>query len=68
MKTVSYAKVGLSKALAAGWVEIDKNDKSLVKRKVASIIDTPQIHLMNLSEVPENIKKEYKKRKFLQEV
>ncbi|XP_033214158.1 phenylalanine--tRNA ligase alpha subunit [Belonocnema kinseyi] len=68
MKTVTYAKVGLSKALAAGWVEIDKNDKSVVKRKVASIIDTPQVHLMNLSEVPENIKKEYKKRKFLQEV
>lgn len=68
MKTVPYAKVGLSKALAAGWVEIDKNDKSLVKRKVPSIVDTAQNHLMNLTEVAENIKKEYKKRKFLQEV
>ena len=68
MKTVPYAKVGLSKALAAGWVEIDKNDKTLIKRKAASITDTAQNHLMNLSEVAEPIKKEYKKRKFLQEV
>lgn len=68
MKIVPYAKVGLSKALAAGWIEIDKNNKSLIKKKVSSIIDVAQNHLMNLTDAPDNIKQDYKKRKLLQQV
>ncbi|XP_043678483.1 phenylalanine--tRNA ligase alpha subunit [Vespula pensylvanica] len=66
--SVPFAKIGFSKALAAGWIKLDKSDSTTIVRKaVPSITDTIQIHLKNLDSMPENIKKEYKKRKFLQE-
>lgn len=68
MKIVPFAKVGVSKALAAGWIEIDKNNKSLIKKKVSSIIDVAQNHLMNIIDVPDNVKQDYKKRKLLQQM
>lgn len=69
MKSSPYAKVGFSKAMVAGWIELDKSgDVPIVRKKVPSIIDTIQIHLKNLTNVPENVKAEYKKRKLLQEV
>ncbi|XP_012522681.2 phenylalanine--tRNA ligase alpha subunit isoform X2 [Monomorium pharaonis] len=64
-----YAKVGFSKAMVAGWITLDKSgDVPIVRKKVLSIVDTVQTHLKNLTSVPENVKVEYKKRKFLQEV
>lgn len=69
MKSSPYAKVGFSKAMVAGWIELDKSgDVPIVRKRVPSIIDTIQIHLKNLTNVPENVKAEYKKRKLLQEV
>ncbi|KAI4485579.1 hypothetical protein M0802_012701 [Mischocyttarus mexicanus] len=67
--SVPYAKIGFSKALAAGWIKLDKsNNVTIVKKALPSITDTIQMHLKNLDSIPENIKKEYKKRKFLQEI
>lgn len=69
IKTVPFAKVGFSKAMVAGWIELDKvKSRPIVRKKVPFILDTVQIHLENLSSIPENIKIEYKKRKLLQEV
>lgn len=66
--SVPFAKIGFSKALAAGWIKLDKSDSTTIVRKaVPSITDTVQMHLKSLDSIPENIKKEYKKRKFLQE-
>ncbi|KYM94525.1 PREDICTED: phenylalanine--tRNA ligase alpha subunit isoform X2 [Cyphomyrmex costatus] len=69
IKSCPYAKVGFSKAMVAGWIELDKSGNvPTVRKKAPSIIDIIQIHLKNLSNVPENVKAEYKKRKLLQEV
>lgn len=69
MRSVPFAKIGFSKALVAGWIKLDKaNGTTLVKKAVPSITDTTQKHLKNLDDIPENIKKEYKKRKLLQEI
>lgn len=69
VKSSPYAKVGFSKAMVAGWIELDKSgDVPTVRRKIPSIVDVIQTHLKNLTNVPENIKAEYKKRKLLQEV
>ncbi|XP_047363765.1 phenylalanine--tRNA ligase alpha subunit isoform X2 [Vespa velutina] len=66
--SVPFAKIGFSKALAAGWIKLDKsNSTTIVRKAVPSITDTVQLHLKDLDSIPENIKKEYKKRKFLQE-
>jgi len=67
-------KVGFSKAMSAGWILVDKSsDKPLVKRKIPEIVDTVQIHLKGIangdvSQLTDNLKQEYKKRKLLQEV
>ncbi|XP_015187509.1 PREDICTED: phenylalanine--tRNA ligase alpha subunit isoform X1 [Polistes dominula] len=67
--SVPFAKIGFSKALAAGWIKLDKsNDTTIVRKAVPSITDTVQVHLKNLDSIPDNVKKEYKKRKFLQEI
>lgn len=69
MKTVPNAKVGFSKALVAGWIELDKSGGTpLVRRKVPTISDTTQLHLNDIANIPENLKTDYKKRKLLQEV
>lgn len=69
MKTVQYAKVGFSKALAAGWIKIDKtNGKSIVTKNQSTIKDTTQIDLKNIDKLDDNTKANYKKRKLLQEI
>ncbi|KYM79418.1 putative phenylalanyl-tRNA synthetase alpha chain [Atta colombica] len=69
IKSSPYAKVGFSKAMVIGWIGLDKSGNiPTVRKKVPSIIDSLQIHLKNLTNVPENLKAEYKKRKLLQEV
>ena len=69
IKSSPYAKVGFSKAMVLGWIELDKSGNiPTVRKKASSIIDIIQIHLKNLTNVPENVKAEYKKRKLLQEV
>ncbi|RLU25312.1 hypothetical protein DMN91_001468 [Ooceraea biroi] len=69
MKSVPYVKVGFSKAMVAGWIELDKTGSTpIVRKKVSSIEDTIRTHLKDLANIPENIKTEYKKRKLLQEV
>ncbi|XP_011638356.1 phenylalanine--tRNA ligase alpha subunit isoform X1 [Pogonomyrmex barbatus] len=69
MKSGPYAKVGFSKAMNAGWIELDKSkDTPIVRKKVSSIVDTIQTHLKNIENIPDNVKMEYKKRKLLQEV
>ena len=68
MKSVPYVKVGFSKAMVAGWIELDKNGSiPIVRKKVPFIVDTIQIHLKDLANTPENVKTEYKKRKLLQD-
>lgn len=67
-------KVGFSKAMSCGWILLDKKgEPPLVKRKIAEIVDIVQNHLIsieagNLSEITDNLKQEYKKRKLIQEV
>ncbi|KAJ8719248.1 hypothetical protein PYW07_016804 [Mythimna separata] len=73
MKTVPNAKVGFSKAMSAGWIFIDKSAGApLVKRKVDTITDVVQEHLIEvrkgIDNIPDNIRNDYKKRKLLQEV
>lgn len=67
------AKVGFSKAMSAGWILVDRSgDKPMVKRQLPKIVDTVQTHLKqvankDLSQLDNNLKQEYKKRKLLQE-
>lgn len=69
MKSVPYAKVGFSKAMVAGWINFNKSGNSpVVRKKVPFVVDTIQTYLKNISNIPETIKTEYKKRKLLQEV
>ncbi|KAH9635095.1 hypothetical protein HF086_000816 [Spodoptera exigua] len=73
MKTVPNAKVGFSKAMSAGWIYLDKSGGApLVKRKVDTINDTVQEHLIELKKgidnLTTNVRNDYKKRKLLQEV
>lgn len=69
MKSVPYAKVGFSKAMVAGWIELDKSrDTPIVRKKIPSIVDTIQVHLKDLENIPENVKTEYKKRKLVQDM
>ncbi|XP_076624115.1 phenylalanine--tRNA ligase alpha subunit isoform X1 [Colletes latitarsis] len=69
MQSVPFAKVGFSKALLAGWIEIDKTSgTAIVKKKVSSIEDTTQIHLKDLTNLTDRLRSDYKKRKLIQEV
>lgn len=60
--------------MAQGWCFVDKSgEKPLVKRKVETIVDSVQEHLIAFTkglghDVPETLRNEYKKRKLLQEV
>lgn len=65
---VPFAKVGLSKALAATWVElIKRNGETIIKKKVPSITDIVQTHMRDLQTLSDDSKKEYKKRKLIKE-
>lgn len=71
-QTSPNAKVGFSKAMAQGWIVVDKSGaKPLIKRKVDSIVDGVQEHLKQISsgaaEISDAIRNDYKKRKLLQE-
>ncbi|CAG9787021.1 unnamed protein product [Diatraea saccharalis] len=73
LKSGPNAKVGFSKAMSSGWILIDKSGGApLVKRKVETITDTVQEHLIEIKKgidnLPANIRNDYKKRKLLQEV
>jgi len=60
--------------MSCGWIKITRQGKdSFVTRKVDSISDTVQEHLRHIqdgrtSQVGEEQKQEYRKRKLLQEV
>ncbi|CAH1959636.1 unnamed protein product [Acanthoscelides obtectus] len=68
------AKIGFSKAMSAGWVQVDKScTPPLVKKKVPEIVDTVQEHMRkimkgDISNITDKEKQEYKKRKLIQEV
>jgi len=68
---VPNAKIGFSKAMAKGWISIDKV-ANLVIRKVDTVVDELQNGLkkvsLNAHDVPEDAKQDYKKRKLLTEV
>uniref|UniRef100_A0A1L8DI45 phenylalanine--tRNA ligase n=1 Tax=Nyssomyia neivai TaxID=330878 RepID=A0A1L8DI45_9DIPT len=74
MKTSANAKIGFSKAMSQGWIKVDKSAGApLVKRKVDTIEDTVQKHLVEIAagddyRIDENLKQDYKKRKLLQEM
>lgn len=66
--------VGFSKAMARGWIYVDKSGEvPTIRQKVSSIHDLVKEH-MNLirdqraHEVEENVKQDYKKRKLVNEV
>jgi hypothetical protein len=67
-------KIGFSKAMSFGWIKVTKQGKDfLVTRKVESITDVVQQHLSCIltgssSQVDEEHKQEYCKRKLLQEL
>ncbi|SPP88889.1 phenylalanine--tRNA ligase alpha subunit [Drosophila guanche] len=66
------AKVGFSKAMANGWILVDKSEKPpLVKRKVPTIVDTVKELLNQVAQgktdLPANTVADFKKRKLLQE-
>lgn len=66
------SKVGFSKAMSNGWIQVDKT-KSVVIKKQPQIIDTVQANLKlilsgHINEIPEAVKQDFKKRKLVQEV
>ena len=67
------AKIGFSKAMALGWIHIDKTSgTNKVARKVSSVEDLVQEHLNLIGnhkekDVLDKAKQDYKKRKLLQE-
>ncbi|XP_076293908.1 phenylalanine--tRNA ligase alpha subunit isoform X2 [Lasioglossum baleicum] len=69
MQKVPYAKIGFSKALQAGWIQIDKSTETpIIKKKVQSIEDVTQNHLKDLADLTDRLRSDYKKRKLIQEV
>ncbi|XP_025109096.1 phenylalanine--tRNA ligase alpha subunit-like [Pomacea canaliculata] len=75
MKSVPNAKIGVGKAIQAGWIEIDKSTGSepRVLRKVDCIEDNVQQCLLKIKDlaldgVTDATKAEYKKRKLIVEV
>lgn len=69
MQSVPFAKIGFSKALSSGWIEIDKTSGTIiVKKKVSSITDVTQNQLKDLVNLTDRLRSDYKKRKLIQEV
>lgn len=68
------AKVGFSKAMSAGWIQIDRSaGTALVKKKIPSIVDTvgnllKEIEKNNSKELSIQTVQELKKRKLIVEV
>jgi len=68
------AKVGLGKALSAGWLELDKSGGvPRVRRKVDHVTDTVKDHMALIQDgladqVPDKVKTDYKKRKLVEEI
>lgn len=68
IKSSPYAKVGFSKAIMLGWIELDKSSGApVVRRRVPNITDTTRAQLKDLSNITDKNKMEFKKRKLLQE-
>lgn len=72
-QNVPNAKVGFSKAMSSGWIQIDKSGGApLVKRKVDSIVDIVQDHLNEIKKgidsLSDAVRNDYKKRKLLEQV
>lgn len=72
MKMISNGKVGFSKAMARGWIALDKVSGK-VTRKTENVEDEIQQHLNFMlnneaDRVPENVKQDYKKRKLALEI
>jgi len=69
-----WGKIGFSKAMSSGWIQLDKSEGNpVVKRKVESISDKLQTHLALIQagqadSVEDKLKSEYKKRRMLEEV
>lgn len=69
----TVSKVGFSKAIAAGWIQLDKSaGKPVVRRKVDSIEDTVKdllvrIASLKIDDVSDSQKSELKKRKLINE-
>lgn len=69
----TIGKVGFSKAIAAGWIQLDKSaGKPVVRRKVDSIEDTVKdllvkVSQLKLDDVNDNQKADLKKRKLISE-
>ncbi|XP_077980941.1 phenylalanine--tRNA ligase alpha subunit-like [Glandiceps talaboti] len=74
MKSIPNAKIGFSKAMSAGWLEVNKKsqDGPRVFRKTDNIVDKVQEQLKLLSigddKLSDKEKADYKKRKLLSEV
>ncbi|XP_041474896.1 phenylalanine--tRNA ligase alpha subunit-like [Lytechinus variegatus] len=75
MKTVPNAKIGFSKAMSAGWLEVNKKCEGgpRVLRKVSSIEDKVQLQLQrirqgNVEIITDKERAELKKRKLITEV
>lgn len=60
--------------MSNGWIQVDKSDgKPLIKKKAQSIEDHVRQHLTDIaigkpSNIPDNVRNDYKKRKLLQEI
>lgn len=68
MQKVPCAKVGLSKALLAGWIDIDRSSgTSIIRKKVQSIVDITQNHLKDIANMTDRLKSDYKRRRLIQE-
>lgn len=68
MQSIPFAKIGFSKALTAGWIQIDKSGTPIIKKKVTSITDVTQNDLKNLANLTDRQRNDYKKRKLIQEM
>jgi len=71
-KIGDICKIGLGKAMSAGWIQINKESK-MIQRKVDSITDTVKANLTlvaadKINEIQKKSIDEYKKRKLLHEV
>ena len=69
----TVGKVGFSKAIASGWIMLDKSQgKPVVKRKVEDIEDTVsdllfKIKNFTIDDIPDSTKQDLKKRKLILE-
>lgn len=72
MKIIPNGKVGFSKAMAKGWIALDKATGKVTK-KIDNVEDEVQQHLNFMlnneaDKVPDNLKQDYKKRKLVLEI